>query len=127
MSQFYIIFFMGKTLMTPLLSLCLTYVVSMDIMLCHYRYTIMLLLLAPCLVDSHFELGSLSSTTAARWKQRMENALHVVCTNKCCCLQAAILVCLFSVSSEISSFQISLKCCDIIFKLYRQLLTSRNF
>lgn len=41
-------------------------------------------------VDSHFEISSLWSLTVAHWKRRMENTLHLVCTNKCCSLPPAI-------------------------------------
>lgn len=87
-------------------------------MLCHYYRTIMLLLLAPFSIDSHFKLGSVSSMTVAHWKRKMGNALHFLhLLYECCYLQAASIdktFSSFSVSSEILLSQVFLKYHDII-------------
>lgn len=73
--------FSWKTLPRLLLCLHVTSAVSLPLLL------LLLLLLA---IYSHFELSSLSSVTVAHWKRWIENALHLICTNKCRCLQASI-------------------------------------
>lgn len=68
---------------------CQGYFVCLHLTYAISPLSLMLLLLEPQQIYTS-KLGSLSSTTDAHWKRRMENILHFVHTNKCCCLQAAV-------------------------------------
>lgn len=55
------------------------------LLMLHYSCPIILLLLLPPSGNRLRQPSSLTSLTVlAIWKRKMENALYVVCTNKCC-------------------------------------------